>query len=52
LVVNAASTGAALTFDDGPDPVWTPRILEALREADATATFFVSPSRSRSGIRI
>jgi peptidoglycan/xylan/chitin deacetylase (PgdA/CDA1 family) len=41
LEVNAASTGAALTFDDGPDPVWTPRILETLREADATATFFV-----------
>lgn len=30
-----------LTFDDGPDPVWTPRVLEALREADARATFFV-----------
>jgi len=33
--------GPALTFDDGPDPVWTSRILEALREADATATIFV-----------
>lgn len=31
----------ALTFDDGPDPVWTPRVLEALEEADARATFFV-----------
>ena len=20
-----------LTFDDGPDPVWTPRVLDALR---------------------
>jgi cellulose synthase/poly-beta-1,6-N-acetylglucosamine synthase-like glycosyltransferase/peptidoglycan/xylan/chitin deacetylase (PgdA/CDA1 family)/spore germination protein YaaH len=30
-----------LTFDDGPDPVYTPRILDALRELDATATFFV-----------
>ncbi|GAA0417828.1 bi-functional transferase/deacetylase [Actinoplanes capillaceus] len=31
----------ALTFDDGPDPVWTPKILEVLREQDAHATFFV-----------
>lgn len=31
-----------LTFDDGPDPVWTPRVLDALRAADARATFFVS----------
>lgn len=31
----------ALTFDDGPDPVWTPRVLDALADADARATFFV-----------
>lgn len=31
----------ALTFDDGPDPFWTPRVLEALEEAGARATFFV-----------
>lgn len=30
-----------LTFDDGPHPVWTPHILDALEEADAKATFFV-----------
>jgi peptidoglycan/xylan/chitin deacetylase (PgdA/CDA1 family) len=30
----------ALTFDDGPDPVWTPRILDALVAARAHATFF------------
>jgi peptidoglycan/xylan/chitin deacetylase (PgdA/CDA1 family) len=30
----------ALTFDDGPDPVWTPQMLAALRRADAHATFF------------
>lgn len=33
--------GVALTFDDGPDPTWTPRILEALAAHDAKATFFV-----------
>lgn len=31
----------ALTFDDGPDPVWTPRVLDALETAGAQATFFV-----------
>lgn len=31
----------ALSFDDGPDPVWTPRVLDALARADARATFFV-----------
>lgn len=31
----------ALTFDDGPDPVWTPRILDALEKARVPATFFV-----------
>jgi cellulose synthase/poly-beta-1,6-N-acetylglucosamine synthase-like glycosyltransferase/peptidoglycan/xylan/chitin deacetylase (PgdA/CDA1 family) len=35
----------ALTFDDGPDPQWTPRILDALREHQAKATFFVVGSR-------
>ena len=31
----------ALTFDDGPDPISTPFVLEALRGADSKATFFV-----------
>jgi peptidoglycan/xylan/chitin deacetylase (PgdA/CDA1 family)/glycosyltransferase involved in cell wall biosynthesis len=30
----------ALTFDDGPDPVWTPRILDVLDRYQAKATFF------------
>ncbi len=30
----------ALTFDDGPDPVWTPRLLDLLGELAARATFF------------
>ncbi|MFU8872297.1 polysaccharide deacetylase family protein [Micromonospora sp. SL4-19] len=29
----------ALTFDDGPDPRWTPQILDQLRAAHVTATF-------------
>lgn len=35
------ATGVFLTFDDGPDPVWTPRVLDALRRSGARATFFV-----------
>jgi cellulose synthase/poly-beta-1,6-N-acetylglucosamine synthase-like glycosyltransferase/peptidoglycan/xylan/chitin deacetylase (PgdA/CDA1 family)/spore germination protein YaaH len=31
----------ALTFDDGPDPRYTPQILDALREAGVPATFFI-----------
>ncbi|WP_435283733.1 glycosyltransferase [Streptomyces koelreuteriae] len=31
----------ALTFDGGPDPVWTPRLLDLLRRNNARATFFV-----------
>ena len=31
----------ALTFDDGPDPAWTPLVLDALDAAGASATFFV-----------
>ncbi|MEU9017086.1 bifunctional polysaccharide deacetylase/glycosyltransferase family 2 protein [Actinomadura sp. NPDC048394] len=30
----------ALTFDDGPDPTWTPRILDVLRRHGAHGTFF------------
>jgi peptidoglycan-N-acetylglucosamine deacetylase len=30
-----------LTFDDGPDPTWTPRCLEHLAHANAHATFFI-----------
>jgi cellulose synthase/poly-beta-1,6-N-acetylglucosamine synthase-like glycosyltransferase/peptidoglycan/xylan/chitin deacetylase (PgdA/CDA1 family)/spore germination protein YaaH len=31
----------ALTFDDGPDPRWTPQILDILKAKHAPATFFV-----------
>ena len=32
---------AAITFDDGPTPAYTPRILDALAAAGVTATFFM-----------
>ncbi|MEV2197552.1 bifunctional polysaccharide deacetylase/glycosyltransferase family 2 protein [Streptomyces phaeochromogenes] len=31
----------ALTFDDGPNPTWTPQILKILEENDVPGTFFV-----------
>ena len=41
----SAATGSqprvALTFDDGPTPDSTPAVLDALRDLDAPATFFV-----------
>ena len=32
----------ALTFDDGPDPEWTPKVLDALARHNVHATFFVT----------
>ena len=44
----AARRGAlALTFDDGPDPESTPRVLDALAHAGARATFFCVGERVR-----
>ncbi|MDQ0660758.1 polysaccharide deacetylase family protein [Paenibacillus sp. W2I17] len=36
-----SDTQFALTFDDGPDPHYTPRLLDLLRQHQAKATFFV-----------
>ena len=43
-----ASTRVALTFDDGPDPEGTPRVLDALDELGLRATFFVLGERVRA----
>ncbi|MGM9738134.1 MAG: polysaccharide deacetylase family protein [Candidatus Cryptobacteroides sp.] len=34
-----------LTFDDGPEPVWTDRVLDVLAERGAVASFFVIGSK-------
>lgn len=39
------SNSVALTFDDGPDPVFTPRLLDLLREKHVKASFFVVGER-------
>lgn len=38
----------ALTFDDGPDPQFTPALLDVLKKHDAQATFFVMGKKAES----
>ena len=40
-----------LTFDNGPEPGVTPRVLEILRERGIKATFFIGSSRLRRAQR-
>ena len=42
------ANAVALTFDDGPDPEFTPRVLEILAREKVTATFFVVGERARA----
>ncbi len=37
----AQNKQVALSFDDGPDPQWTPKILDVLRKENVKATFFL-----------
>jgi peptidoglycan/xylan/chitin deacetylase (PgdA/CDA1 family) len=39
LLPGAPADAVALTIDDGPHPVWTPRVLALLRRHDVQATF-------------
>ncbi len=39
--VSTSNPVAALTFDDGPDPVFTPRLLDVLKKHRTKATFFM-----------
>jgi peptidoglycan-N-acetylglucosamine deacetylase len=39
--LGAAKRKMAITFDDGPDPTWTPKILDILKEKNVPATFFI-----------
>ncbi|KOX36270.1 MULTISPECIES: polysaccharide deacetylase family protein [unclassified Streptomyces] len=41
LSVSGAGRSMVLTFDDGPDPRYTPGILDTLRRHDCRAMFFV-----------
>ncbi len=39
--IGAAKNKLVLSFDDGPDPRWTPKILDILKEKKAPGVFFV-----------
>ena len=38
---------AALTFDDGPDNIFTPKILDILKQNNIKATFFIIGNRAK-----
>lgn len=42
----APSRGIVLTFDDGPDPTWTPALLDVLAAERVPAAFFVVGRRA------
>jgi peptidoglycan-N-acetylglucosamine deacetylase len=39
--IGGARKKIAISFDDGPDPQWTPKILDVLKEKKAPAVFFI-----------
>ena len=46
--IGAAKDKIVLSFDDGPDRRWTPRILDVLKEKQAPAAFFVVGEQANS----
>lgn len=46
--INTNKKVVALTYDDGPDPKYTPVILDILKAHNARATFFVIGKRAES----
>ena len=40
----------AISFDDGPDPTWTPKILDILKKYHVTGTFFMIGSEAENNI--
>jgi peptidoglycan/xylan/chitin deacetylase (PgdA/CDA1 family) len=52
IVIGEAQDGpgkrVALTFDDGPDPTWTPQVLDLLAEHHVKATFCLIGSNAKA----
>ena len=46
--ISAGDKRVALTFDDGPDPRYTPQLLDVLRKNDVKATFFVLGEKAKN----
>jgi peptidoglycan/xylan/chitin deacetylase (PgdA/CDA1 family) len=48
LIAPARPGELALTFDDGPNPAWTPRLLDILASHSVHASFFLLGSRAQA----
>lgn len=51
MMINEIPTSqrvVAITFDDGPNPVYTPQVLEIFSEAKGKATFFMIGEQMRN----
>jgi cellulose synthase/poly-beta-1,6-N-acetylglucosamine synthase-like glycosyltransferase/peptidoglycan/xylan/chitin deacetylase (PgdA/CDA1 family)/spore germination protein YaaH len=42
----------ALSFDDGPDPKWTPKILDVLKQKNAKATFMMIGAEAAENVSV
>ncbi len=42
----------ALSFDDGPDPQWTPKILDILKKYNVHAAFFMIGETAEDNVRV
>ncbi len=42
----------ALSFDDGPDPKWTPKILDVLKQKNAKGTFFMIGAEAAENVSV
>ncbi|MDT9700942.1 polysaccharide deacetylase family protein [Streptomyces sp. P17] len=45
---DAGPSGVNISIDDGPDPVWTPQVLDVLREYGVKATFCVVGTQAQA----
>ncbi|HEY1160544.1 MAG TPA: glycosyltransferase [Terracidiphilus sp.] len=43
-------TEVAISFDDGPDPKWTPKILDILKQKNVKGTFFIIGNEAAENI--
>jgi cellulose synthase/poly-beta-1,6-N-acetylglucosamine synthase-like glycosyltransferase/peptidoglycan/xylan/chitin deacetylase (PgdA/CDA1 family)/spore germination protein YaaH len=42
----------ALSFDDGPDPTWTPKILDILKKYQVSGTFFMIGAEAQNNVGV
>jgi cellulose synthase/poly-beta-1,6-N-acetylglucosamine synthase-like glycosyltransferase/peptidoglycan/xylan/chitin deacetylase (PgdA/CDA1 family)/spore germination protein YaaH len=42
----------AISFDDGPDPLWTPKILDILKHYDVKGTFFMIGEPAQDNVSV